>query len=122
MLPEQARENLTATRGYGCLFAMVLSIPMTFVLLLGNIMGDCEPGPGCHDHDGLHILQDLLVALPIAAAFAVGSWLLTALLRALLRSKLPETVMAVFLVVVTLAFAWFSFDPAFNLFFGWMGD
>ena len=121
MLPERARENLTATRGYGCLFTIAIGIPMAFVLLLGNIMGDCEPGPGCHDHDGLHILQDLLVALPIVTAFAVGAWLLVALTRSLLRLKLPGTSLIVFLVAVTLALAWFSFYPAFNLFFEWTG-
>ena len=82
-------------------------------------MGDCNPGPGCHDRDGIHILQGLGVALPITCLFAAAVWFAAAMLRAILSRFLPQSVLNVILFSVTLAVIWFGFDPAFRLFFWW---
>ena len=113
------RQNLRAARAYGCLFATMLGAGMSFVVFLGNVMGDCEPGPGCHDHDGVHIARDLAVALPIAAVLGAGMWLLAAAVRAALQPVIGERAVILLLVALTLALVWFSFNPAFEAFFRW---
>ena len=109
--------NLKATRAYGCLFATLLGLAMSFVIFVGNVMGDCEPGSGCHDNDGVQIMQDLAVALPIAALLGIGMWLLAAALRAVLRPMMHERAVGVLLVGLTLMLIWLSFEPAFETFF-----
>jgi hypothetical protein len=113
------RQNLKATRGYGCLFATLLGAAMSFVIFLGNIMGDCSPGPGCHDDDGVHILKDLAVALPIAAVLGAAMWLLAAAVRAALQPIVGERLVILLLVALILALVWFAFDPAMEIFFRW---
>lgn len=113
------RQNLKAGRAYGCLLATLLGGGMTFVIFLGNVMGDCTPGPGCHDHDGVHILKDLAFALPLAAALGAGMWLLASAIRAALRPILGEALVILLLVVLTLTLAWFGFSPTMEVFFRW---
>ena len=113
------RENLNATRGYGCLAATLLGGAMFFVVLLGNVMGDCEPGPGCHDHDLVHIIEDLAVVLPITAALGSGVWLLAAVIRAALQPIIGGRLVVLLLIVLTLALVWWGFNPAFEVFFWW---
>lgn len=113
------RQNLKAARGYGCLFATLLGAGMSFVIFVGNVMGDCEPGPGCHDHDGVHIMKDLAVALPIAAVLGAGMWLLAAAVRAAFQPIIGERAVILLLVALTLALVWFGFNPAFEAFFRW---
>lgn len=114
---DSGRGNLKATRAYGCLFAALMALGMSFVIFVGNVMGDCEPGPGCHDKDGVHILQDLALALPIATLLGIGMWLLAAALRAILRPMILEPAVGVLLVGLTLVLVWVCFDPAFETFF-----
>lgn len=111
------RGNLKGARAYGCLFAVLLSLAMSFVVLLGIIMGDCDPGPGCHDNDGFHIMQALAVVLPIAAILGIGMWLLAASVRALVRPMMHEAAVRVLLVGLTITLVWVSFGPAFEAFF-----
>jgi hypothetical protein len=113
------RQNLKATRSYGCLFATLLGGSMSFVVLLGNVMGDCSPGPGCHDNDGVHIMKDLAVALPIAAVLGAGVWLLAAAIRASLQPIIGERLVILLLVALTLALVWFGSNPAMETFFQW---
>ena len=121
MVPERVRENFKATRPFGCLFATVLGLSMGFVVFVGSVIGDCEPGAGCHDNDGLRILQGLLVALPIVCLLAAGAWLISTVLQAALGRILPQPVLSILLVAVTLALVWYCFDPAFEVFFWWTG-
>ncbi len=114
---DPAKGNLKAARAYGCLFATLLGLAMSFVVFLGNVMGDCEPGLGCHDNDGVHIMQDLAVVLPIAALLGIGMWLLAATLRAILCPMMHEVAVRVLLAGLTVALVWVSFDPAFETFF-----
>ena len=114
---DPALGDLKATRTYGCLFATLLGLAMSFVVFLGNVMGDCEPGPGCHDNDDVQIMQDLAVVLPIAALLGTGMWLLAAVLRAVLRPMMHDVAVRVLLAALTLALVWVSFDPAFEAFF-----
>lgn len=113
------RRALKGTRAYGCLFAILLGGAMSFVIFLGNIMGDCTPGPGCHDRDALHIIEDLAVALPMAALMGAGVWLLASATRAVLQPVLGERVVILLLLALTLALAWFGFQPAMEAFFRW---
>lgn len=113
------RQAVNGSRAYGCLFAILLGGAMSFVIFLGNIMGDCTPGPGCHDHDGVHILKDLAVALPIAAVLGAGVWLIASVIRKALRPIIGDMLLSVLLVALTLALAWFAFDPAMETFFRW---
>jgi hypothetical protein len=113
------RQNLKATSAFGCVFAVLLPGGMSFAIFVGSIMGDCDPGPGCHDNDGIHILSGLAVALPIAASLSVGMWLLAAAIRAALRPIMGERPLFLLLTALTLALAWFAFGPAFELFFRW---
>jgi hypothetical protein len=92
---------------------------MSFVIFVGNVMGDCEPGPGCHDHDGIHIMQDLAVALPIAAVLGAGMWLVAAAVRAVFQPIIGERAAVLLLLALTLALVWFGFNPAFDAFFRW---
>ena len=114
-----ARKAVRGSRGYGCLFVALLGGAMSLVIFLGNIMGDCTPGPGCHDHDGVHILKDLAVALPIAAVLGAGVWLLASVVRTALRPIIGDRLVGLLLFALTLALAWFAFDPAMETFFRW---
>lgn len=116
---DSVRENLRAARPYGCGLATLLALSMSFVIFLGNIMGDCEPGPGCHDNDGIHIMQDLAVALPIAVFLGIAMWFVAALLHAVLRPLIDTRLVHILLIGLTLALAWLAFDPAFETFFLW---
>lgn len=113
------RQVVRGNRAYGCLFAILLGGAMSFVIFLGNIMGDCTPGPGCHDHDGVHILKDLAVALPIAAVLGAGVWLLANIIRSALRPIIGDRLVSLLLFALTLALAWFAFNPAMETFFRW---
>lgn len=111
------RQVTTGSRAFGCLFAALLGGAMSFVIFLGNVMGDCEPGPGCHDNDGLHIFTDLAIALPIAAVLGAGVWLLASVVRMALRPLIDDRLASLILLVLTLALAWFAFDPTMETFF-----
>jgi hypothetical protein len=113
------RQAVKGNRAYGCLFAALLGGAMSFVIFLGNVMGDCTPGPGCHDHDGVHILKDLAVALPIAALLGAGMWLLASVIRRALRPLIGDLLISVLLLVLTIALARLAFDPAMQTFFRW---
>ena len=111
--------HLQGARAYGCGLAVLLGGAMFLVIFLGTAMGDCTPGPGCHDHDGLHILKSLAVALPIAAVCGIGMWAAAAVMRTALRPLLGELPVALILTGLTLGAAWFGISPAFELFKRW---
>jgi hypothetical protein len=37
----------TVETRWGCLAAAIVGAPIFFLLLVGDAMGDCAPGPGC---------------------------------------------------------------------------
>ena len=113
------RQAVKGSRAYGCLFAVLVGGAMSFVIFLGNIMGDCTPGPGCHDQDGLNILKDLAVALPIAAVLGTVVWLLASVIRTALRPLISGWPVSLLLMALTVVLAWFAFDPAMEAFFRW---
>lgn len=94
---------------------------MGFVIFVGGVMGDCTPGPGCHDHDGALIIGHLLFALPIIAGGTTAVWFVSSLLHTLLKGLLPPVALNALLVAFTLAVVCFSFQPAFELFFWLVG-
>jgi hypothetical protein len=114
------RQAVKGSRAYGCLFAVLLGGAMSFVIFLGNIMGDCTPGPGCHDHDVVHILKDLAIALPIIAVLGAGVWLLASVIRTALRPAIGDRLVSLLLLGLTLALAWFAFDPAMETALRWI--
>ena len=121
MPPQQSSpSSVRGGRRFGCLFAVLLSGAMGFVIFVGSVMGDCSPGPGCHDDDGAVIGGGLLQAVPIILAFGAAAWLILSVAHALLQERLSPTALNILLTLVTLALVWISFDPAFELYFWWM--
>ena len=109
------RQSLKETRLFGCIPAALLAASMGFIVFLGTTMGDCEPGPGCHDRDGLHIMYGWSIVTVIASVVGVGSWLLFAVLRMAMRSWLGAGVTNVILAAGAILIVWFGFTPAMQL-------
>jgi len=106
----------------GCLYAVLLSLSMAFVISVGSVMGDCVPGPGCHDDDGASIRSGLLRAAPIVLMFGAAASLIFAGAYALFHRRLSPRALWIFLTFATLALAWISFEPAFELYFWWWSN
>lgn len=109
--------RIRAAAPFGCLFAALLGVAMAFVIFVGSVMGDCSPGPGCHDHDGSRIVHSLFVALPIILSCAVVVGLVASVLRFALEGRVRPVLLNALLVSLTIAALWFAFRPAFDLFF-----
>lgn len=107
--------HLRAVRPFGCLAAFLLATGIGFVVFIGTLMGDCNPGPGCHDHDGLHILIGFGGAVIIAALIGIAGWLVSGLLRMVLWPLVGTVATSVLLVAVTLLIVLLSFLPAVEL-------
>lgn len=115
--PESASSSLRSGGAFGCLFSLLLGLAMGFVIFIGSVMGDCEPGPGCHDNDDAVIAGGLLQAAPIVLGFGLGAWLVLSGLHALLRGRMSPLALNGLLSILTVALAWLCFEPAFELFF-----
>jgi hypothetical protein len=115
MSEETFRQHLRAARPVGCLPATLVALGMGFVVFLGDTMGDCSPGPGCHDHDGLNILNDFAWTLAIAVSIGAASWLLSGTVRMIVRPLIGAVATIVVLVAISLLIAWLGFDPAMEL-------
>ena len=115
MIEVPFKQSLKETRLFGCIPAALLAAGMGFIVLLGTTMGDCDPGPGCHDRDGLHILYAWSIVTVIASVFGVGSWLLFALLKMVMRSRLGAGTTNVILAAGVVLIVWFGFTPAMQL-------
>lgn len=115
MASEPFRENLNATRPFGCLLAVALGLGMSFVAFVGSIMGDCDPGPGCHDNDGAVIGYRLLITALIVLSVGAVFWFLSAVLRMLLQRRIGSLATNLLLAVITLLIAWLGFAPAMEI-------
>ena len=115
MSEESFKQHLKAARPLGCLPAFLLALGMGSIVFLGNTMGDCEPGPGCHDHDGLHILYGFAWTLAIVAPVGAACWLLSGSLRMVARPLIGAVATVVVMMALILLIVWFSFDPALEL-------
>lgn len=113
--------GLRAGLPFGCLFAALLGAAMGFVTFVGSIMGDCAPGPGCHDDDGARIGHGLLLAMPIIVGGALVIWIVASLLLVLLKDKVPPVVLNAVLAAFIVAIVWLAFRPAFDLFLWYSG-
>ena len=111
------KEQLRATQLFGCWYAVLLGLGIAFIDFVGTVMGDCEPGPGCHDHDAALIGVGLLKAALIAAVFGAVVWLLVAIIRLMIGSRLNAIVANCLLGALVLALLWASFSPAMDLWF-----
>jgi hypothetical protein len=117
MPSEGLLQHFKATRPFGCLLAGLLGLGMGFVVMLGSVMGDCEPGPGCHDHDGTEILYGLFLTAVIVSGFGLAGWLVSALARMRLRPVISAPVTNAILTALIVLFAWACFEPAMELMF-----
>ena len=115
MASEPFRDHLNATRPFGCLSAALLGLGMSFVAFVGSVMGDCDPGPGCHDNDGAVIGYRLLITALIVLSIGAAFWFLSAVMRMLLQQRIGRVATNLFLTVVTLLIVWFGFAPAMEL-------
>lgn len=115
MASEPLRQHLNATRPFGCLLAVLLGLGMSSVVFVGSVMGDCDPGPGCHDNDGAVIGYGLLVTGLIALAMGAAGWFFSTLLRMLFHKKLGGVALNLLLAILTLLMVWFGFSPAMEL-------
>ncbi|MGF7169226.1 hypothetical protein FHS91_000885 [Sphingobium xanthum] len=117
MLPETIRNRLATTWPFGCLFTVLLGLGMAFTIFVGSVMGDCEPGPGCHDRDGLLIFKGWFLALPIVISFGAVCWLVFASIRTFLADFLGVWATNILFSMTAVALAWFGLDAAFGIFF-----
>jgi hypothetical protein len=85
------------------------------VVFIGTSIGDCPPGPGCHDQDGSLILRGWMFSAIIASGFGVAVGLLALGLAKLVRRRTGDRGLVAVLVILTLVLIWWSVDPAFEL-------
>lgn len=101
---------------FGLVYACLLGLAMSFVIFVGSIMGDCDPGPGCHDNDAAVIGRGILSALPIiifaSTAVCAGAGVARDYLAGRIGAKSTDWLLA----GVTVGAAWGSFDLAMRLF------
>lgn len=103
---------------FGCLGAALLGFAMAFVILVGTIMGDCDPGPGCHDQDGFLIARSLLLAAPIVFVAGAAVTMLAAVAHCWLSARLDRAIVKGILSIGTVIVICLGFKGAFALFMG----
>jgi len=99
---------------FGCLTVGLLASGIGSIVLLGSLLGTCDPSIGCAE---THILASLGWVLLTASLFAAPIWLACGILRRLVyhsagafTTNLLLTLVVVFTVVV-------CFSPAVDLLF-----
>ncbi|MCW2336802.1 hypothetical protein M2337_001035 [Sphingobium sp. B2D3A] len=108
------KHHLQTAMPFGCLPSALLFVGMGFAVFVGNIMGDCEAGSGCHDNDGFHILNGVMWTLVIAMSIGVGTWLASAVLKMALRPLIGSVATNLLLVIMSLLVVWLCFNPAMD--------
>lgn len=103
---------------FGALYAALLGLAMSFVIFVGSTIGDCDPGPGCHDNDAAVIGLGILTAVPIVAIFSMFLCLGAGSARRFLDDRIGLRATTWLLVGLTFAAAWASFDLAMMLHIG----
>jgi hypothetical protein len=106
---------------FGCLFAALLGPAMGFMVFIGITLGDCSQGDPCHQDDGISLIHDALIVAPIVAVGGGIVWFVSNSFVRMVGDKLPRIATATILSVFASLAAWFSFEPAFNLYFRLLG-
>jgi len=100
---------------FGVLYAVLLGLEMSFVIFVGSIIGDCDPGPGCHDNDTATIGLGILKAVPIIATFSMLLCVGAGSVRRILDDRIGLRTTTRLLAGLTVAAAWASFDLSLTL-------
>lgn len=100
---------------FGMLYAILLGLAMSFVVFVGSTIGDCDPGPGCHDNDAAVIGLGILSAVPIIALFSMLLCVGAGSARRFLDDQIGPRAANWLLAGLTVAAAWASFDLAMTL-------
>ena len=109
------REHLREARYFAILYSVILALGLTAILVVGTSLGDCDPGPGCHDNDDAIIGSGLVLVLAITLAFGSAIWFLFSTVhRAAIRHLRPLLVDGLLYLLVILALL-ISFWPATEL-------
>ena len=78
-------------------------------------MGDCDPGPGCHDNDTAVIGRGMLFAFPIIALASMAVCVSAGIARHYLDGRIGANSTTWLLTIITVAAAWSTFDLAMLL-------
>jgi hypothetical protein len=100
---------------FGVLYAVLLGLAMSLVIFVGSIIGDCDPGPGCHDNDTAAIGLGILKAMPIVAIFSILLCVGAGAVRRILDVRIGLRATTWLLAGLTVAAAWASFDLSMTL-------
>jgi hypothetical protein len=99
---------------FGCLTVGLLASGIGSIVLLGSVLGTCDPSIGCAE---THILARLGRVLLIASLFAAPIWLVCGILRRLVypsAGAFTTNFLLTFVVVLTVVLC---FSPAVDLLF-----
>jgi hypothetical protein len=99
---------------FGCLTVGLLASGIGIIVLVGNLLGTCDPSIGCAE---THILASLGWALLIASLFAAPIWLVCGILRRLAypsAGAFTTNSLLTFVVVITVLLC---FSSAVDLLF-----
>jgi hypothetical protein len=100
---------------FGALYAVLLGLAMSVVIFIGSVIGDCDPGPECHDNDAAVIGGGILSAMPIIALFSTLLCAGAGTARRYLDDRIGLHATAWLLGGLTVAAVWASFDLAMAL-------
>ena len=100
---------------FGVLYAVLQGLAMSFVIFLGTVIGDCDPGPGCHDNDAVVIGLGILTAMPIIALFSMILYAGAGCARSFLTDRIGSGVTVWLLGKLTVVSVWVNFDLAMML-------
>jgi hypothetical protein len=99
---------------FGCLTVVILASGIGSVVLVGNLLGTCDPSIGCGE---THILASLGWTLLISSLFTAPIWLVCGIFRKLVYPS-AGTFMTNFLLTFVVAITVpLCFSPAVDLLF-----
>jgi hypothetical protein len=99
---------------FGCLTVGLLASGIGSIVLLGSLLGTCDPSSGCAE---THILASLGRVLLIASAFAAPIWLVCGILRRLVYPSAGASTTNFLLTFVVVLTVVLCFSPAVDLLF-----
>ncbi|MFT4026551.1 MAG: hypothetical protein QM676_07095 [Novosphingobium sp.] len=106
---------------FGCLFAFLLGAGMGSIIFVGSAMGDCLPDEPCPNRTA-QFFKGIALTLPIVALGALAFWILSSGLHRIVQGRLSLIALRIVFLFATIGAVWWSFDPAFELFFWIQGN